>query len=94
LCWSRSPLCFEAMPRVPGLIVAGVLFTTSLARLRILQPLNTLWLKFGQVVQKVTTPIVMALLFFATIVPISALMSYEARCSTTALGSSREQLLD
>jgi hypothetical protein len=57
-----------------ALIVAAIFFTISFARPRILQPLNKLWLLLGQVVQKATNPIVMGLVFFSAIVPISALM--------------------
>jgi hypothetical protein len=39
-----------------------------------LQPLNRLWLKFGLLLQKVVSPIVMALVFFGTVLPTGLIM--------------------
>jgi hypothetical protein len=40
----------------------------------VLAPLNRLWLKFGLVLYKVVNPVVMALMFATTIVPVGILM--------------------
>jgi hypothetical protein len=66
-----TPLLRRHSARPWALVVAAVFFTISLARPRVLQPLNRLWLELGRVLQKVTNPIVMGLLFLSTIVPIS-----------------------
>jgi hypothetical protein len=39
-----------------------------------LNPLNRLWLKFGLLLYKIVNPIVLGLLFFATIAPIGLIM--------------------
>jgi hypothetical protein len=39
-----------------------------------LNPLNRLWLKFGLLLHKVVNPIVMALVFFATVLPTGLIM--------------------
>jgi hypothetical protein len=39
-----------------------------------LKPLNRLWLKFGILLHKVINPIVMALVFFATVLPTGLVM--------------------
>jgi hypothetical protein len=39
-----------------------------------LKPLNRLWLKFGLLLHKVVNPIVMALVFFGTVLPTSLIM--------------------
>ncbi len=39
-----------------------------------LKPLNRLWLKFGLLLHKVVNPIVMALVFFGTVLPIGLVM--------------------
>jgi hypothetical protein len=57
-----------------ALIVAATFLTISVTLPRILKPVNKLWLQLGQIVQKATNPIVMGLVFFSAIVPISALM--------------------
>jgi saxitoxin biosynthesis operon SxtJ-like protein len=54
---------------------AGIAFAGfALVWPAVLWPLNRLWLLLGIVLYKVVNPVVMALLFFSTIVPIGALM--------------------
>ena len=40
---------------------------------QVLGPLNRLWLKFGLLLHKVVTPVILGLLFFVTITPIGLL---------------------
>ncbi len=40
----------------------------------VLKPLNLLWFKFGQLLHKIVSPVIMGLLFYLTIAPISLLM--------------------
>lgn len=54
----------------PYLLGAGGLF--GLAGLfvpRLLTPLNRLWMKFGMLLHKIMTPLIMGLVFFAVIAP-------------------------
>jgi hypothetical protein len=54
---------------------AGVLLALfALGAPAILAPLNRLWLKLGLVLYKVVNPVVMALIFVTTIVPVGILM--------------------
>lgn len=46
----------------------------AVVRPKILAPLNHLWLKFGLLLYKVVNPIVMALMFYLSILPIGLLM--------------------
>lgn len=41
---------------------------------RILTPLNTLWFKFGLLLHKIVSPIVMGILYFGTVTPIGLLL--------------------
>jgi Saxitoxin biosynthesis operon protein SxtJ len=41
---------------------------------RLLKPLNLAWLRFGLLLHKIMTPVVMGLLFFAVMMPIGLLM--------------------
>lgn len=41
---------------------------------RFLKPLNLIWFKFGLLLHKIVSPLVMGLLFFVTITPIGLLM--------------------
>jgi hypothetical protein len=54
--------------------VAAVFLVVALTVPAILAPLNRLWLKIGLLLFKVVNPIVMGLLFFATITPIGLVM--------------------
>ncbi|MBI5164809.1 MAG: hypothetical protein HY985_13015 [Magnetospirillum sp.] len=55
-----------------GAAVAFLL--AALAVPRALRPLNLLWFKFGMLLHHVVTPLVMGLLFFATVTPTGILM--------------------
>lgn len=54
--------------------VAALFLIVTLARPKLLGPLNRLWLKFGLLLHKVVTPVIMALLFFCTVTPVGLLM--------------------
>ena len=57
-----------------ALPVAAVFLILAYTYPRVLNPLNRLWLKIGLVLYKVVNPIVLGLLFFATIAPIGLVM--------------------
>lgn len=60
--------------RVWALAVAGVFFAAALAGPSLLAPLNRLWTRFGLLLSKVTTPIVMGVLFYLVVTPTGLLM--------------------
>ncbi len=53
-----------------ALVFAGVAF----ARPSLLAPLNLLWTKFGLLLNRIVSPLVMGLLFFVVITPIALIM--------------------
>jgi hypothetical protein len=53
---------------------AVALIGCALLRPSLLSGLNAIWLKFGLVLHRIISPIVMAVLFYGTIVPIGLLM--------------------
>lgn len=55
-------------------IVAAVFLVAALAAPALLRPLNLLWFRFGMLLHKVVSPLIMGLLFFVTIMPIGLLM--------------------
>jgi hypothetical protein len=57
-----------------ALPLAALFLVVALVYPRILNPLNKLWLKFGLLLYKVMNPLVLGLLFFATIAPIGFVM--------------------
>ena len=61
--------------RGPGLAESQVFFWQRRCSIRpCLRPLNRLWLKFGLLLHKVVNPIVMALVFFGTVLPTGLIM--------------------
>ena len=54
--------------------IAAVFLAVTLFRPGALKPLNRLWLKFGMLLHKVVNPIVMALVFFGTVLPTGLVM--------------------
>ena len=54
--------------------LAVVLAGAGLVQPRLLRPLNTLWFRFGQLVGRVMSPVIMGLIFFCVITPVGFLM--------------------
>jgi len=54
--------------------LAALLLAAALLRPAILNPLNRVWLKFGLLLHSVVNPIVMALLFYGTVLPTGLVM--------------------
>ena len=55
-------------------ILAVLLAGAGLMLPGILQPVYDLWMKFGLIMQKVTTPLVLGILYFLVITPIGIIM--------------------
>ena len=54
--------------------MAAMFLVAALLRPAILHPLNRLWLKFGLLLHRVVNPVIMALLFFGTVLPTGLVM--------------------
>lgn len=54
--------------------LAGVLIGCALLRPRLLAAPNRLWLKLGLLLHRIVNPVIMALLFYGTILPVGLLM--------------------
>ncbi len=63
----RGPLWWAAA-------VAAVFFVLAFAAPRLLRPLNRLWTKFGLLLNRIVSPLVLGLLFFLVITPIGLIM--------------------
>ena len=63
------PLLFGNGLRNWALIVTGAFAVTAFALPSALGPLNKLWAKFGQLMHKITNPLLMGLVFFLTVLP-------------------------
>ena len=56
------------------IILAGALFIITLVNDDALFSLNKLWMRFGQLIGAIISPIVLAIIFFAVITPYSLVM--------------------
>lgn len=63
------PLLDERQPSPWALAIAGVFLILSLIAPKLLRPLNVIWFKFGLLLHAIINPIIMGLLFFATVTP-------------------------
>lgn len=60
--------------RLWALVTAAAFLVVSLAAPKLLKPLNLVWFKFGLLLHKIMSPLIMGLLFFVTVTPIGVLM--------------------
>src|ERR1700730_13905404 len=49
--------------------IAALLLVAAVLRPAMLHPLNLIWMKFGLLLHRVVNPVVMALLFYGTVLP-------------------------
>lgn len=68
------PLTDGAAPRAWSLLVAAALLLAGYLAPALLAPFNRLWFRFGILLGRVVSPVVLALLFFATVLPTGLLM--------------------
>jgi hypothetical protein len=59
--------------------LAALFLAAGLFRPSILKPLNLIWLRFGLLLHRVVNPIVMALLFYGTVLPTGLVMRMMGR---------------
>jgi predicted membrane metal-binding protein len=68
------PLLRGQDPRWTAFALACAFALIALRRPELLQPLNQAWFKIALALSRITTPIVMGLLFFAVVVPTGLIM--------------------
>jgi hypothetical protein len=71
-----KPLMSHHDPRAWALALAGAFLLVSVARPRLLAPLNRLWLKLGLLLHRAINPIVMGMLFFAMVTPLGLILRF------------------
>ena len=64
------PILQSNDPRVWSLIIGAVFLILALFYSKVLIPLNNIWIKFGELLGKIISPIVMAFVYFFVITPI------------------------
>ena len=70
------PLTKEMSPNIYLIIISAIFLILGLLNSKLLSPLNNLWIKFGEILGKVIAPIVMAVVYFLILTPISLLVRF------------------
>ena len=60
--------------RIWSLIISFIFIILGLLNSKILTPLNKLWFKFGVILGKIISPIIMGIIFFLVVTPIGLIM--------------------
>ena len=68
------PLTKGMNPNIYLIIISVIFLILGLLNSKLLSPLNNLWIKFGEILGKVIAPIVMAVVYFLILTPISLLV--------------------
>ena len=68
------PLLYNEQIRIWSLIVGFIFLILGLINSKILTPLNKIWFKFGIILGKLVSPVVMGIVFFFVVTPISIIM--------------------
>ena len=68
------PLTKELSPNIYLIIISVVFLVLGLLNSKLLSPLNKIWIKFGEILGKIIAPLIMALVYFLILTPISLLV--------------------
>ena len=68
------PLTKEMSPNVYLIIISVIFLTLGLLNSKLLSPLNEIWIKFGEILGRIIAPLIMALVYFLILTPISLLV--------------------
>jgi len=71
---SLYPLLNENEVRLWALIISIIFLVLGLINSKILSPFNKIWNRFGILLGKIVSPIVMGIVFFLVVTPISIIM--------------------
>ena len=68
------PLIYSNDIRIWSLLISLIFLILGLINSRVLTPLNKLWFKFGILLGKIVSPIIMGIIFFLVVTPIGFIM--------------------
>ena len=71
---SLYPLLYGESIRVWFLAISLIFLILGLVNSKILSPLNKVWFKFGIILGKIISPVIMGIIFFFVVTPIGLLM--------------------
>ena len=68
------PLTYGGEVRIWSLIISIIFLILGLLNSKILAPLNKIWFKFGILLGKIISPLIMGIIFFLVVTPIGLIM--------------------
>ena len=68
------PLIYSGEIRIWSIVLSLIFLTLGLLNSKILTPLNKIWFKFGIILGKIISPIIMGVIFFLVVTPIGLIM--------------------
>ena len=68
------PLINDNNPNIYLIIISIIFLILGLLNSKLLSPLNLFWIKFGELLGKIIAPIVMAIIYFFILTPISLIV--------------------
>ena len=68
------PLTKEMSLNIYLIIISVVFLVLGLLNSKLLSPLNEIWIKFGEILGRIIAPLIMALVYFLILTPISLLV--------------------
>jgi len=71
---SLYPLLNDSEIRLWSLIISIIFLVLGVANSKLLTPINKIWFKFGLLLGKIVSPIIMGIIYFFVVTPIAILM--------------------
>jgi len=68
------PLTNDNSPNIYLIIISIIFLILGLLNSKLLSPLNSFWIKFGELLGKIIAPVVMAIIYFLILTPISLIV--------------------
>ena len=68
------PLTNDNNPNIYLIIISTIFLILGLLNSKLLSPLNSFWIKFGELLGKIIAPVVMAIIYFLILTPISLIV--------------------
>ena len=68
------PLLADGALRIWSLVTAGMFLLLALASPSVLAPANRLWMKFGELLHRIVSPIALGIVFYVAVLPTGLLL--------------------
>ena len=68
------PLSYSGDVRIWSAIISLIFFVLGILNSKLLTPLNKLWFRFGILLAKIVSPLIMGIIFFLVVTPIGLIM--------------------